>query len=477
MDGGVYVPIGYGINSALPSNYNQYIDNIANDNGETGFRLETSSFNIFKGNTANNNTNEGFDFWDGSNNNSVINNIANNNKYYGIYFVRSYHNLLKENKISGNKEGIIVLSGSVNDQKIHYDNSIDTSNKVNNKPIYYIFDSTDITLDNKDTNQIFVAWSEDITIKNNNMVEGASIRIQHTNYSKVYNNRINSRFYSLYFFNSNFGEVKSNEFKNGWFGILLDSGGDFNIIKNNIKNNDFGIEVREVKDVRIEDNIIRDNMGIGVSISPGYTTNMKEGLVKNNKFIGNGFGDYYFSPWISYYRTAIHVGGWQTNYTFTANDFIDNYKAIKTVYTKYHIFFNNNFLNNTYDTDIDLRYPHYNKWDNGSEGNYWDRYDDGTEGCFDINNDSICDSSYFIAHLNSDNFPLTKPILGEDEDNDGIPNSEDKCPDTEEEQIVYGCSCKQILKLKPGEDSSEECSKGIIEVFTKQIGWAKDLFG
>jgi hypothetical protein len=34
--------------------------------------------------------------------------------------------------------------------------------------------------------------------------------------------------------------------------------------------------------------------------------------------------------------------------------------------------------------------------------------------------------------------------------------------------------------LKPGEDTAtnrEGCSKGIVEVFTKGIGWAKDLFG
>jgi Tol biopolymer transport system component len=67
-----------------------------------------------------------------------------------------------------------------------------------------------------------------------------------------------------------------------------------------------------------------------------------------------------------------------------------------------------------------------------------------------------------------------------DSDGDGVPNSEDKCPNTIGEQLVYGCSCNQILDLKPGKDTAtnrEGCSKGIIEVFTKGIGWAKDLFG
>ncbi len=66
-----------------------------------------------------------------------------------------------------------------------------------------------------------------------------------------------------------------------------------------------------------------------------------------------------------------------------------------------------------------------------------------------------------------------------DQDHDGVPDSQDKCPDTIGLQIIYGCSCKQILALKPGNNEGElknGCSKGTIDVFTKQIGWAKNLF-
>ena len=60
-----------------------------------------------------------------------------------------------------------------------------------------------------------------------------------------------------------------------------------------------------------------------------------------------------------------------------------------------------------------------------------------------------------------------------DEDDDGIPDSEDKCPNTIGAQIIYGCSCEQILVFKPGKNNGElknECSKGTINVFTKNIG-------
>ncbi|MBU3912514.1 MAG: hypothetical protein KKE50_00315, partial [Nanoarchaeota archaeon] len=67
-----------------------------------------------------------------------------------------------------------------------------------------------------------------------------------------------------------------------------------------------------------------------------------------------------------------------------------------------------------------------------------------------------------------------------DSDSDGVNDYLDKCPNTTVNQIVYGCSCEQILAFKPGNNGGElkkGCSKGTIEVFTKGIGWAKNLFG
>ena len=70
-----------------------------------------------------------------------------------------------------------------------------------------------------------------------------------------------------------------------------------------------------------------------------------------------------------------------------------------------------------------------------------------------------------------------------DADGDGVLDEEDLCPNTTTEEPkepnIYGCSCKQILDLKPGKNNGElkhGCSKGTINVFTKLIGWARHLF-
>jgi cysteine-rich repeat protein len=56
---------------------------------------------------------------------------------------------------------------------------------------------------------------------------------------------------------------------------------------------------------------------------------------------------------------------------------------------------------------------------------------------------------------------------------DGVIDSEISLAETQ------GCSCKQILDLKPGKDNGElknGCSKGTIDNFIERRGWAKELF-
>jgi cysteine-rich repeat protein len=63
-----------------------------------------------------------------------------------------------------------------------------------------------------------------------------------------------------------------------------------------------------------------------------------------------------------------------------------------------------------------------------------------------------------------------------DSDGDGIDDIDDLCPGTIDEQIINGCSCTQILDSKPGngiKNKVKDCPNGLINVFLKNIGWAK----
>lgn len=63
-----------------------------------------------------------------------------------------------------------------------------------------------------------------------------------------------------------------------------------------------------------------------------------------------------------------------------------------------------------------------------------------------------------------------------DSDGDGVLNYMDWCPDTQGEALAHGCSCEQILEIKPGKSKGLEkkgCSEGTIKVFESIIGWTK----
>ncbi|MFH1308025.1 MAG: hypothetical protein ABIH72_04190 [archaeon] len=67
----------------------------------------------------------------------------------------------------------------------------------------------------------------------------------------------------------------------------------------------------------------------------------------------------------------------------------------------------------------------------------------------------------------------------QDADGDGIPDEEDFCPDTSGIALSKGCSCAQILELKPGKDTKEintGCTEKTIIAFDNGISWAKKLF-
>ncbi|MFH1724010.1 MAG: LamG domain-containing protein [Elusimicrobiota bacterium] len=71
----------------------------------------------------------------------------------------------------------------------------------------------------------------------------------------------------------------------------------------------------------------------------------------------------------------------------------------------------------------------------------------------------------------------------DDADGDGATDDADACPGTDPElepyrPIAEGCSCYQILEMKPGADKGEMkngCSNGTLGGFLNRKGWAKDI--
>ena len=108
------------------------ISNNSASNNRNGIRLDGSSNNTFTNNTAYSNNFCGI-ILDYSSNNTLDGNNASNN-YNGIYLRYSSNNTFVENMMSDNDYILGVFSVY---SLSEYTHNIDTSNKVNGKPVYY----------------------------------------------------------------------------------------------------------------------------------------------------------------------------------------------------------------------------------------------------------------------------------------------------------------------------------------------------
>jgi len=244
---------------------------------------------------------------------------------------------------------------------------------------------------------------------------------------------------------SRFNLIKDNNISYSRMGIQLTHGSNFNTITNNIifKNSNSGIEIVRANNNTINKNFIHSNEGIGVLL---WMSNYNQ--INQNKIIWNGKGIQILTD---SYSNIFKYNYIDMNYWYEVVNWANNITA------EY------NWWGSTNKSEI--------------ESEIYDYYDDPTRVKVDFipflcepyptdfisNEEGEC-----IQDEDNDEVP-------NDEDNDGILNNEDLCPNTEGEQTVYGCSCEQILELKPGKDKSSKCCPGIIKVFSKGIGWADNL--
>jgi len=211
---------------------------IKNNNVSNGdsIRLFHSSNNMLQGNIASNN-------WRGiylssSSNNTLTDNIASNNGN-GICLSSSSNNTLTGNIANSNKyDGISILGSDKND----YNNSIDTTNIVNGKPVYYFFNKNGIVLDGLDAGHLSLAYCSDCKIKNNNASNSDGIRLFSLNNSTLIGNTASSNNYGIYLFSSNNNTLTGNTAKsNNWSGIYLSSSSNNTLTDNIVSNNGDGI--------------------------------------------------------------------------------------------------------------------------------------------------------------------------------------------------------------------------------------------
>lgn len=350
-------------------------------------------FDFFEHNKVINNTwqdcRTGVSFSDFNHNNDFINNTFINIEGPAIHFkdfsgITNFNNTFRGNlfyscgmRIDFTPEEAVTTT-------------IDKSNLVNGKPIYYYVNRNNLnSSDFINPGQIFLCNSSDSVLTNisisntylgisvqysknieihNNILTGnnyGGIVVFYSNETAIYENQLLENTQGGIVIGYSFrNEIRGNTAEANLLGIVLYiSSEQSNVVDNFVYNNTHGIYIIYSNNNSIHQNKILNNTKSGIFAVASFNSTFYENMIKDNMMNG------------------VNMDSMSENNTFYENYFVGNsYNAID---------------NGT-----------FNSWDNGHIGNYWDDYSG-----IDANFDNIGDTPYNISGLagSKDYLPMISP--------------------------------------------------------------------
>ena len=313
-------------------------------------------------NTIRNNsiTNNGYGLYSlsSSSNKAYGNKITNNE--YGVYLYLSSRYTLSQNVMTNNKYNFYVYGSMLDlDTFMH---SIDISNVIDEKPIYYLVNQQYLTIDSSNhpkVGYLALVNCTNIEVKNLTLTNnGQGVLLAYVKNSRIIHNNLSSNKHGIYIgTNSSNNTVYENTVTQSGYGITLDECSDNVITGNRITNSNWGLNLDFAFFNSITRNSITNNCyGLHFAIS------------FDNRIYENNITD--------------STCGGMHMYASSNNRF-------------YH----NNFIHNS--KQATLSASPYNIWNNSCEGNYWSDYIGN-----DANYDGIGDAPYGVDSYNIDHYPL-----------------------------------------------------------------------
>jgi parallel beta-helix repeat protein len=265
---------GYGFD--LTSRGNVTITNCTISNFLIGIHAY-SSFNIFLlNNCIRSSLNEGLQII-ASNESRVIDNNFTHNGGSAIWLGWSNENEISGNFVTDNGEGVIVTASSVimRNNSISGNNynfgvyggqlsdfiiDVDTSNTINNKPIYYWVNKQGMEVPS-DAGYVAVINSTSISAKNltlANNLEG--VLSCFTSNLTIQNVSLFNNYYGIVFFRSSYNTVTACYTETGYYGIFVQGSSNNSITRGRIANNQYGVKLVKSPDNRMHHNDFVNNV-------------------------------------------------------------------------------------------------------------------------------------------------------------------------------------------------------------------------
>lgn len=201
-------------------------------------------------------------FIDRSPNTQLFNNEVTNSSYTGLLLNGGGNSVLRNNILHNNRYNLGVSANHDHE----WINDIDTSNLVDNKPVYYLVNASGVTIDStSNAGAVYAINSDNINVSNLSL---------------------SKNLYGVYFVNTTNSAISAIDASNHWIAINLSSSANNSITGNHLNTNQqMGILVNTGSNNRIENNTLTQN-GTGIQVSSGVGHYINNNTVTNGLFNG-----------------------------------------------------------------------------------------------------------------------------------------------------------------------------------------------
>jgi parallel beta-helix repeat protein len=197
--------------------------------------------------------------------NIIKENIVSSNRD-GLWLWYSGGNVLSGNEIAGNRYNFGVFGGDFAD----FDNLMDETNAVDNKPVRYIVNAQSEVIDEQiDAGVLYFINCVNVTVRNLNLTKnGHCVFFYNVSNSRIENVTATQSNYGLYLQESNNNTITGNRCMNDWVGVTLQDSGN-NVVEGNIaKDCEKGISLYGADNNSLKRNMLQNNLyGIRLSSS------------------------------------------------------------------------------------------------------------------------------------------------------------------------------------------------------------------